>query len=241
MTIQPLLIKIELLNSIDADFNFLHLYPLKFHKNITILIGENGIGKSTILEALAVKLGCPAEGGSRNFKFETENTHLDYTKHLRLTKSFRTIRDIFFYRAESFYTFLSEMNKLDAVESFSPAIKSYYGGRNLHTLSHGESMKALYSNRFKPESIYILDEPEAALSISNQIDFIEKILTLSKLGTQFIIATHSPILMAMPEATLIQLTANGKYETRFVKTNAYYMMKQIINSDGDYLNHIIND
>ena len=238
----PLLMKVELLQSIPNDFPFLHLYPLHFKKNITIIIGENGVGKSTILEALAVKFGCPAEGGSVNFNFSTENTHLDYTQHLRIAKNGKKIKDIFFYRSETFYTFLSEMRRLDSDTSHyaGTPIKTYYGGRDLHTVSHGESMIALYSHRFKDQSLYFLDEPEASLSIANQINFAERVLQLSQQGSQFIIATHSPIIMAIPEATLLQITSNSKYETTFADTNQYYLLKELIDSKGDFLKNILN-
>ncbi|WP_111859031.1 AAA family ATPase [Acinetobacter sp. CFCC 10889] len=236
----PFLMKVELLQSIPDDFPFYHLYPLHFKKNITVIVGENGVGKSTILEALAVKFGCPAEGGSINFNFSTEDTHLDYTKHLRIAKNGKKIKDIFFYRSETFYTFLSEMRRLDNEPEGGSRINTYYGGRDLHTVSHGESMIALYSHRFKEQSLYFLDEPEASLSIANQINLVERILQLSQQGTQFIIATHSPVIMAIPDATLLQITQNSQYETTFSETNHYYLLKELINSKGDFLRHILN-
>lgn len=232
--------RIELLKTIPNNFDFLHLFPFDFTKNITVITGENGIGKSTLLEALAVKMGCPAEGGSVNFYYKTEDTHYDYTEHLKIIKTGKKINDIFFYRAETFYTFLSEMRKLDSTFSFDPQIKSYYGGRDLHTVSHGESMKALFNYRFKPNGLYILDEPEASLSISSQIDFIERIQKLAKEDAQFIIATHSPILMLMPNIELFQITTNSIKEINFKDTNIYYLYNEILKSKGEFIKNIID-
>lgn len=232
--------RIELLQTIPHDFEFLHLFPIEFKKHITVITGENGMGKSTLLEALAVKMGCPAEGGSVNFNFKTEDTHLDYTKHLRIAKTGKKIQDIFFYRAETFYTFLTEMRELDNEEGFGPPIKTYYGGKDLHTVSHGESMKALFNNRLRPNGLYILDEPEASLSISSQIDFIERIQKLAKAGAQFIIATHSPIIMLMPNIELLQVTQNSIKEIVFHETNIYYLYNEILKTKGEFINNIID-
>ena len=236
----PMLKRIDLLNTIPHSFPFMHLYPLCFTKNITVITGENGAGKSTILEALAVKLGCPAEGGSINFHYETENTHLDYTRHLRVSKSGKKIEDIFFYRSETYYNLLTEMRNLDSELSFDPKINSYYGGRDLHTISHGESMRALFFNRFRGGGLYILDEPEASLSIASQIDFVERIIQLAKEGAQFIIATHSPVIMLMPDIDLIQITENNYRYVDFINTNIYYLYKEILESKGEFLKNIIN-
>lgn len=237
---KPLLLKVELLSSIQEDFPFLHLFPFNFSRNITILTGENGAGKSTFLEALALKLGCPAEGGSINFNYRTEDTHIDFTKHLRLAKSGKKIKDIFFYRSETFYTFLTEMRRLDSDIQGGVKINNYYGGRDLHTLSHGEAMLALIYNRFKDNSLYILDEPEVSLSIANQINFIERIVQLSKKGTQFIIATHSPLFMMMPDVDLVQLTNNSKYEINFCDTNNFHILKELFKSEGEFIKKIID-
>lgn len=235
-----LLKRVDLLKSIPDSFQFMHLYPLCFTKNITVITGENGVGKSTILEALAVKLGCPAEGGSKNFNFATENTHLDYTKHLRISKSSIKIEDVFFYRSETYYNLLSEMRNLDSELSFDPKINSYYGGKDLHTISHGESMRALFFNRFRAKGLYILDEPEASLSIASQIDFVERIIQLAKEGAQFIIATHSPVIMLMPDIELIQITDNNYRYVNFTDTNIYYLYKEILESKGSFLKDIIS-
>lgn len=237
---KPLLKRVDLLSSIPDSFQFMHLYPLCFTKNITVITGENGVGKSTILEALAVKLGCPAEGGSKNFNFATENTHLDYTKHLRISKSSTKIEDVFFYRSETYYNLLSEMRNLDSELSFDPKINSYYGGKDLHTISHGESMRALFFNRFRGKGLYILDEPEASLSIASQIDFVERIIQLAKEGAQFIIATHSPVIMLMPDIELIQITDNNYRYVNFTDTNIYYLYKEILESKGSFLKDIIS-
>ncbi|MDR7016300.1 AAA family ATPase [Acinetobacter sp. 3657] len=237
---KPFLTRVELLNTIPDDFPFLHLYPIEFKKNITVITGENGSGKSTILEALALKFGCAAEGGSINFNYKTEDTHFDYSPHLRIHKSARRIKDIFFYRSETYYNFLTEMRQLDAAASFSPPIRNAYGGKDLHMMSHGEAMKALIDHRFRAEGLYILDEPEAALSISNQINFIEKVIQLSQAGTQFIIATHSPIIMLMPNIQLLQLTENSFREVNFSDTHIAYMYKEILNSNGEFIKQIID-
>lgn len=101
-------------------------------------------------------------------------------------------------------------------------------------------MKALIDHRFRAEGLYILDEPESALSVNNQINFVEKVIQLSKQGAQFIIATHSPILMLMPDIQLLQLNENSLREVNFTDTHIYYMYKEIINSNGDFLNQIID-
>lgn len=222
------------------DFFLDYLYPIQFIKPITIFFGENGIGKSTIMESLAVYLGCPAEGGSKNFNYFTENTHIN-VPDIVVEKGEKYPKDIFFYRSETFYNFMTEMTRLDSPEFGGVKINSYYGGKELHKLSHGESMNALYTNRFKENSLYLLDEPESSLSINSQLKFIEKILTLSNKGTQFIIATHSPIIMQIPNADLLEITKKGVKRTRFKDTNIFYMYKEILlDESNSYLTNIIN-
>lgn len=231
---------VELLNSMPDKFCFFNIYPMHFKKNITILIGENGVGKSTLLETLAVKLGCPAEGGSRNFNYKTENTHFQHVEHIRLIKTGKKISDLFFYRSETYYNFITEMRRLDKEDFGGGKINSYYGGKDLHLLSHGESMKALYTNRFTDNGLYIMDEPEASLSVENQIDLIKKITKLSLNGTQFIIATHSPILMATPNSDLIELGTRFHRRIKFQDTKAYYLYKQILDSKGEFIKDLLD-
>lgn len=238
---QPSFLKrVEMLSSMPDEYCFFNIYPISFKKNITIIIGENGVGKSTLLETIAVKLGCPAEGGSRNFNYKTEDTHFQSIEHIRLIKTGKKIFDLFFYRSETYYNFITEMRRLDAEKFGGAKINSYYGGKDLHLLSHGESMKALYTNRFKANSLYILDEPEASLSVGNQINLINKINNLSQNGTQFIIATHSPILMAIPNADLIEFGTKSHRRTRLEDTNIYYIYKKILESNGAFIKNLLD-
>lgn len=224
----------------NNDFFLSYLYPINFINPITILYGENGIGKSTILESLAVYLGCPAEGGSKNFKFTTEDTHINIPD-LVVDKGARMPKDIFFYRSETFYTFMSEMKRLDMVEMGGAKISSYYGGNELHKLSHGEAMRALYLKRFRKNGLYLLDEPEVSLSINNQLEFMERVIDLSKNGSQFIIATHSPVLMQIPGSDLLEITKRGVKSINFKETNVYYIYRELMSEKHhDYLSSILH-
>ncbi|SBS39252.1 DNA replication and repair protein RecF [Marinomonas spartinae] len=145
---------------------------LEFDKEVTIFVGENGSGKSTLLEAIAVGLGFNAEGGSKNFHFGTRSTHSELHNYLRFSKSFKRYKDGFFLRAESFYNVATNIDELDEA-AFPyidpPAIKDSYGGKSLHHQSHGESFLSLMIQRFSGDGLYILDEPEAALSPTRQL------------------------------------------------------------------------
>src|SRR6266576_6168816 len=143
-----------------------HLERLEFHPAVTFFIGENGSGKSTLLEAIAVALGFNAEGGSKNFRFGTRSSHSELHRFLRVAKGFPHPRDGFFLRAESFFNVATEIEKLDSEPGGGPPIGPAYGERALHEQSHGEAFIALMVNRFHGEGLYLLDEPEAALSSS---------------------------------------------------------------------------
>lgn len=224
----------------ENNFFLNYLFPIEFKKPITVLTGENGVGKSAILESLAVFLGCPAEGGSKNFSFSTEDTHIKIPD-LIFERNYRYPKDIFFYRSETFYTFMSEMKKLDKPEIGGGKINYFYGGKELHKLSHGEAMRALYLNKFKENGLYLLDEPEVSLSINNQLEFIEKIVNLSRKGSQFIIASHSPIIMQIPGIHLIEITKKGIKNISFKDTNIYYMYRELmLDESQEYLKSIIN-
>lgn len=184
------------------------LDDLDLSAHITIFVGENGTGKSTLLEAIAVQLGCNPEGGSRNFKFENANTLSELHQYVRLVRG-RSIKDAYFYRADTYYNLATEMQRLDAEPSFDAQIRTYYGGEDLHQMSHGQSVIKLVKHRFKPGGVYVMDEPEAALSPMRQFELIAGILDLASRGAQFILATHSPILMAIPNARIFELDSTG--------------------------------
>ncbi|VVO23509.1 hypothetical protein PS718_04405 [Pseudomonas fluorescens] len=211
------------------------LLPLQFNNRITVFIGENGCGKSTLLEALAIKLGCNPEGGGKNFNFSTENTHSKLHETLMPSKGYRREKDVFFYRAETFYNLNTAIRKLDAEGSFDPEIKTYYGGVDMHCMSHGEAMEALFQNRFKAQGLYVLDEPEASLSPLRQLVFINRVMELSRKGAQFVIATHSPLIMSIPGCDLRQISQGRSEPITPADTDAYAVYKAVLNSAGAYI------
>lgn len=184
------------------------LQQLTFDQPVTFFIGENGSGKSTILESIAVALGLNPEGGSRNFNFTTRASHSELRQYLRLSRSPRRVRDSYFLRAESYFNVATQIEALDEEALGGAKIIASYGGRSLHDQSHGEAFFALFMNRFRGGGFYVMDEPEAALSPSRQLAFLARLHDLVRQGCQFLIATHSPILMAYPHAA-IYLLADG--------------------------------
>nr|WP_298168219.1 AAA family ATPase [uncultured Pseudomonas sp.] len=189
------------------------LERLDLHPNVTFFVGENGSGKSTLLEAIAVSLGFNAEGGSKNFNFATRRSHSELHEYLRIAKGIKRPRDGYFLRAESFFNVATEIDNLNVVDS--------YGGRSLHEQSHGESFLALLMERFGGQGLYILDEPEAALSPQRQLAVLSRIHDLVLDGSQFIIASHSPILMAYPQARIFQCGGEGIAEVAYEETEHY--------------------
>ena len=199
---------------------------LNFKSQVTFFVGENGIGKSTFIEAIAVALGLPAEGGTENFQYETKDTTSELSKYLRVG-TFNRPRMKFFLRAESFYNFSTEMERI-AEENGFPELYSYYGG-NLHECSHGEAFIQLVQNKFKGNGLYILDEPEAALSPQRQLLLLCLIDQLVKEGSQFIIATHSPILISYRDGKILDLNNNFK-EIKYKDTDIYKLYKMYIDN-----------
>jgi len=197
------------------------LERLELHPSVTFFVGENGSGKSTLLEAIAVACGFNAEGGSKNFKFDTRNSHSELHRYLRVARGVRRPRDGFFLRAESFFNVATEIEKLDAEPEGGTPIGSSYGERPLHEQSHGESFLALLVNRFHGEGLYLLDEPEAALSPSRQLSVITRMHDLVQKKSQFIIATHSPILMAYPHAYIYAFSTKGIERIAYEETEHY--------------------
>jgi predicted ATPase len=193
---------------------------LDLHPAVTFLVGENGSGKSTLLEAIAVSLGFNPEGGTRNFHFATRESHSDLHQYLRLTRGAARPRDGFFLRAESFFNVATEIEKLDVVHS--------YGGTSLHEQSHGESFLALMTHRFGGQGLYLLDEPEAALSPQRQLAVLSLLHDLVRDNSQFVIATHSPILMAYPDAFIYHLSLDGVERIEYEETEHYRVTRDFL-------------
>ena len=192
------------LRQIPAIRSLLDGTPILFRNDVTILAGENGSGKSTILEAIAVACGFNPEGGTKNLNFSTNATHSPLGHCLTVSKT-RHEKDGFFLRAEGFYNLATNIEELDSLPAASPLISESYGGRSLHAQSHGESFLAAVQNRFSGKGLYILDEPEAALSPMKQMTLLCEIRRLADQVSQFILATHSPILTAIPGAEIIEI------------------------------------
>lgn len=215
-----------------------HVDKLAFHPNVTYIVGENGMGKSTLLEGIAVALGFNPEGGTRNFNFSSYDSHSELDNYLRVAKGPLRPRDGFFFRAESFYNVATNIEEMDKEIGGGRRIIDSFGGQSLHEQSHGESFFAAFLHRFSGEGIYILDEPEAALSPLRQMSMLARIHELVNEGAQFIISTHSPILMAYPGAKLIELTEVGMQETTLEETGHYRTMKQFFENKDRLLHHL---
>ncbi len=209
---------------------------LNFTSPVTFFIGENGVGKSTFIEALAVSLGMPREGGTQNFNYETCNTTSILSDYLRVS-TFNRPKTKFFLRAESFYNFSSEVQRLAEEDHYSQLYGSY--GGNLHECSHGESFIKLVQNRFSDHGLYILDEPEAALSPQRQLSLLYLIDKLVKEGSQFIIATHSPILISYRNGKILDLNNNFK-EIKYEDSDIYTFYKMYLDNPSGMQNKLFD-
>lgn len=196
------------------------LDKLLFHPDVTFLIGENGAGKSTVIEAIALALGLNAEGGNKNTIFANRDTHSDLYSHLKLLKSYMSPRDSYFLRAESFYNVASYMDDVGYLKG--------YGNKSLHQRSHGESFLTILTDKLRGEGLYLLDEPEAALSPMRQMSALALIHGLVQEKSQFIIATHSPILMAYPRARIYHFSESGIREMEYKQTEHYQLTKDFL-------------
>jgi predicted ATPase len=196
------------------------LGTLKLHPKVTFIVGENGSGKSTLLEAIATSWGFNPEGGTKNFNFGTRQSHSNLHEALTLVKGIKRAKDGFFLRAESFFNVATEIENLSVGDS--------YGGLSLHEQSHGEAIFALMTNRFGGNGLYILDEPEAALSPSRQLAMLVRMHELIAKNSQFIIATHSPILMAYPDADIYQIDGSGLVRTPYEETEHFLVTKAFL-------------
>jgi predicted ATPase len=217
------------------------LESLTFHRAVTFLVGENGSGKSTLLEALAVAAGFNAEGGSRNFSFHTRASHSDLHRCLRLARSQRRPSNGFFLRAELFFNVATEIERLDGIDTKAPSIAGGYGTRSLHEQSHGEAIIALLTHRFTGDGLYFLDEPEVALSPTRQMAALVRIHDLVGEGAQFIIATHSPILMAYPHAIILGVGEHGLAPIRYEDTEHVVITRRFLNHLVGMLARLVTD
>lgn len=203
---------------------------IELHPKVTFLIGENGTGKSTLLEAIAVALGFNPEGGTKNFSFSTRASHSELHEYLRISRGIEKPRDGFFLRAESFFNVATNIEELDKEPMSAPPVIDSYGGRSLHEQSHGESFLALVMNRFGGNGLYILDEPEAALSPQRQLTVMAQMRNLIADNSQFIIATHSPILMAYPDAWIYECSDNGLQRVNYTDTEHYQITRDFLSN-----------
>jgi predicted ATPase len=212
------------------DLNELALDP-----NVTFFAGENGSGKSTLIEAIAVAAGFNPEGGSRHVRASTRDSQSPLHRHLRLVKGTRKFRDGYFLRAESFFNVATYIERLD------PPGLGPYGGRSLHEQSHGESFIALIKNRFGPNSFFVLDEPEAALSVRGVLALMRRMHDLAAEGSQFVISTHSPILLGYPRATIYFLSERGIEKTTYESTEVVELTRSFLADRDQFLRHLFED
>ncbi len=209
------------------------LETINFHPDITFLVGENGSGKSTLVEAIAVAMGFNAEGGTKNTRFATASTHSELHAYLKTVRSFKRPQDWYFLRAESFYNVASFMDDIGYLAS--------YGGKSLHERSHGEAFMATLQIKLRGNGFYIFDEPEAALSPSRQMAALRIIHDLITQGSQLIIATHSPILLAYPNAKILQLGDQGFEELRYEETEIYQVTRNFLNRHEKMLDILLDE
>ena len=211
------------------------LDELKLDPHVTLFAGENGSGKSTLVEAIAVAAGFNAEGGSRNVTVSTRASHSPLHKHLRLVRGTRRPRTGYFLRAESFFNVATYIEELR-----DPGISAAYGGK-LHEKSHGESFISLVTHRFGPNGLYILDEPEAALSLRGNLALMRRMHDLVAEGSQFIISTHSPILLGYPGARIYVLSDDGMAETPYQETEVFELTRSFLDDRERFLRHLFED
>jgi predicted ATPase len=216
------------------------LRTLDLDPRVTFLIGENGTGKSTLLEAIAVAWGYNAEGGSRNFDFATRPSHSSLAEYLTLVKTAYRPKDGFFLRAESFYNVSTQIEELDK-EGYGTRLIDSYGGTSLHEQSHGEAFLALMIHRFRGHGFYIMDEPEAALSPTRQLALMRRMHDLVQAESQFVIATHSPILLAYPHAKIVEVVADGLTIRKYEETDHYQVAKGFLDNPARTLEILFSD
>lgn len=205
---------------------------LLFTKPITFITGENGVGKSTFLEAIAELLGLNLEGGSKNNHFSTRETHSDLTKSCRLIRYAYYAKDYYFYRAESFYNLTTDLDDL--------GVSSDLFDRSLHSFSRGQSIKALVQERFFGQGIYLFDEPETGLSLQSQLELMLMINDLVKADSQFIICTHSPIQLVFQEANILEMTDEGAKNISLEESQIIEQWDMVFNRKNHFFHQLFD-
>jgi len=208
--------------------------PLDLDHDVVFLVGENGSGKSTLMEGMAVALGLNPEGGSQHMTFATRESHSPLHDALRVTRGARRPRSRYFLRAESFYNVATLVDEI-------PEALNAHGGVSLHARSHGESFLALVNHRFGPHGLYLLDEPEAALSPTGLLALIRRMHDLAADGSQFIVATHSPMLMAYPDACIYALDDGGIAPIAFEDTEHFQLTRAFLQAPERFLRTLLAD
>lgn len=208
------------------------LERLDFKKPITFFVGENGSGKSTLLEAIAVCYGFNPEGGTKNYSFSTYDSHSELCNAIRIEKGIRRAKGGYFLRAESFYNVATqEMEYADAGHH-----SALY-----HEKSHGESFLALAQEQLRPDGVYIFDEPEAALSPQRQLTLLTEIYECAEKGSQFIIVTHSPILLGIPDAEILTFDSGMIHGCKYEETESYQITEMFINNREQILKRLLEN
>lgn len=239
------MIRSQLINSVMIDWNKINrssylreieaisgVDQIYFKSPITFFVGENGSGKSTLLEAIAVAYGFNPEGGTKNYNFSTYDSHSELCDAIRLSRGVRRAGGGYFLRAESFY------NVATKEEEYSRGP----GGRpqHYHEKSHGESFLALVQNSFRPNGIYLLDEPEAALSPQRQLTLLVEIHRCAAEGSQFLIVTHSPILLGMPDSEILTFDDGPIHPCSYEETDSYQVTSMFVNHREHILKKLLD-
>ncbi|MBO7702810.1 MAG: AAA family ATPase [Solobacterium sp.] len=204
-----------------------------FHKPVTFFTGENGTGKSTLLEGIAVAAGFNPEGGSKNYSFSTYDSHSELSDAIRLIRNpGKTIRG-YFLRAESFYNVATKEEEYAKGPGGVP--------KDFHKMSHGESFLKVFQDYFWEDGLYLLDEPEAALSPQRQLTLLRELWVCSKTGAQFLIVTHSPILLALPDAEILTFDEGPVHPCRYEDTLSVTITSMFINGKESILHKLLDD
>lgn len=206
------------------------LHKLEFRRAVTFFVGENGSGKSTFVEAIAMRAGFHPEGGTKNFAASYRPSESSLHERVRLARGPRRERTGFFLRAETMFNVSTEAEQYRE-----------YGWADLHEMSHGEAFLWVAMNKFRDGGLFVLDEPEAALSPQRQLALIARIHQLVLAGSQFIISTHSPLLLAYPEATIYLLDRDGIHEVRYEETDHYAITKAFLQDPAGMLRRLLAD